>query len=206
MRVVVNNEETVCEAGTSVLMLIRRLGLNPERVVVELNTAILPAAAFADTVLAEGDRLELLQFVGGVAVRTPPDAGRRSCGRRGMSRRNLIHRPQGIYEMSCRDTHMDDSDVLYIGATALHSRLFVGTGKYGSDSLIPGVIAASGAEVITVALRRVDLAHPEDNVLAHIPEGVRLLPNTSGARTADGLCASPGWRAPPVAETGSRLK
>ncbi len=49
---------------------------------------------------------------------------------------------------------MDDSDVLYIGATALHSRLFVGTGKYGSDSLIPGVIAASGAEVITVALRR----------------------------------------------------
>ena len=80
---------------------------------------------------------------------------------------------------------MDDSDVLYIGATALHSRLFVGTGKYGSDSLIPGVIAASGAEVITVALRRVDLAHPEDNVLAHIPEGVRLLPNTSGARTAD---------------------
>ena len=66
MRVVVNNEETVCEAGTSVLMLIRRLGLNPERVVVELNTAILPAAAFADTVLAEGDRLELLQFVGGV--------------------------------------------------------------------------------------------------------------------------------------------
>ena len=65
MRVVVNNEETVCEAGTSVLMLIRRLGLNPERVVVELNTAILPAAAFADTVLAEGDRLELLQFVGG---------------------------------------------------------------------------------------------------------------------------------------------
>ncbi len=77
------------------------------------------------------------------------------------------------------------SDLLRIGSETLHSRLFVGTGKYGDDRIIPDVIDASGAEVITVALRRVDLAHPEDNVLSHIPRHVRLLPNTSGARTAE---------------------
>lgn len=65
MRVFVNSTETACEEGATVLDLIRRLELNPERVVVEYNAAILPAAAFAGTVLAEGDRLELLQFVGG---------------------------------------------------------------------------------------------------------------------------------------------
>ena len=51
------------------------------------------------------------------------------------------------------------SDALIIGGVELHSRLFIGTGKYGSDSLIPAVAEASGAEVITVALRRVDLGN-----------------------------------------------
>ena len=77
------------------------------------------------------------------------------------------------------------SDALIIGGVELHSRLFIGTGKYGSDSLIPAVAEASGAEVITVALRRVDLGDSQDNVLSHIPGTMRLLPNTSGARTAD---------------------
>lgn len=81
------------------------------------------------------------------------------------------------------DTH--DNDTLVIGGTALTSRLFIGTGKYGTDSLIPDVAGASGSQVITVALRRVDLANPRSNVLAHIPPHMRLLPNTSGARTAE---------------------
>ena len=67
------------------------------------------------------------------------------------------------------------SDALIIGGVELHSRLFIGTGKYGSDSLIPAVAEASGAEVITVALRRVDLGNPKDNVLSHIPGTMRLL-------------------------------
>ncbi|MCW7754961.1 thiazole synthase [Desulfobotulus sp. H1] len=76
-------------------------------------------------------------------------------------------------------------DALLIGGEALSSRLFVGTGKYPSDTLIPGVLAASGSEVITVALRRVDLNASTDNVMKHIPSNMRLLPNTSGARTAE---------------------
>lgn len=77
------------------------------------------------------------------------------------------------------------NDALAIGGKQLKSRLFIGTGKYGKDSLIPAVAEASGSEVITVALRRVDLQNPKGNVMAHIPKHMQLLPNTSGARNAD---------------------
>ncbi len=77
------------------------------------------------------------------------------------------------------------TDLFELGGEKLSSRLFIGTGKYGQDSLIPSVAEASGAEVITVALRRVDLRNPQGNVMQHIPKSMRLLPNTSGARTAD---------------------
>lgn len=78
---------------------------------------------------------------------------------------------------------MDADDPFIIGGETLRSRLFIGTGKYGADSLIPAVAEASGAEVITVALRRVDKGGR--GILSHIPKRLRLLPNTSGARTAD---------------------
>ncbi len=73
-------------------------------------------------------------------------------------------------------------DKLRIGSVELASRLFIGSGKYGDDRLIPEVARASGAEVITVAMRRVDKG--QQGILSHIPKGMRLLPNTSGARTA----------------------
>jgi thiazole synthase len=76
-------------------------------------------------------------------------------------------------------------DLFELGGATLHSRLFTGTGKYGDDSLIPAVCEASGSQVITVALRRVDLDQVTDNVMRHIPGHMILLPNTSGARTAD---------------------
>ena len=79
----------------------------------------------------------------------------------------------------------DLKDSLLVGGVELGCRLFTGTGKYGDDALIPGIVAASGCEVVTVALRRVDLGNPGDNILSHIPAGVRLLPNTSGARSAE---------------------
>lgn len=80
---------------------------------------------------------------------------------------------------------MEQNDIFEIGGRRLASRLFTGTGKYGDDALIPDVCKASGSEVITVALRRVDLAGTTDNVMRHIPQHMTLLPNTSGARTAD---------------------
>lgn len=78
---------------------------------------------------------------------------------------------------------MDANDPFIIGGESLGSRLFIGTGKYGADSLIPAVAEASGAEVITVALRRVDQG--SQGIMTHIPKTMRLLPNTSGARTAE---------------------
>ncbi|WP_296303266.1 thiazole synthase [uncultured Desulfovibrio sp.] len=74
-------------------------------------------------------------------------------------------------------------DKFILGGVELKSRLFIGTGKYSADNLIPAVCEASGAEVITVAMRRVEKG--QQGIVAHIPRSMRLLPNTSGARTAD---------------------
>jgi len=77
-------------------------------------------------------------------------------------------------------------DPLIIAGRAFRSRLLVGTGKFSSPQAMAEALDASGAEIVTVALRRVDLRDPRDNVLAAIDRGrYLLLPNTSGARDAD---------------------
>ena len=76
------------------------------------------------------------------------------------------------------------TDKLKIGNDYISNRLITGSGKYSVDSIIPEIIKASGCEVITVALRRIDLDSQKNNILQHIPKHVKLLPNTSGARTA----------------------
>jgi thiazole synthase len=73
---------------------------------------------------------------------------------------------------------------LKIGDDYITNRLITGSGKYSVDSIIPDIIAASGCEVITVALRRIDFDSKKNNILQHIPKSVKLLPNTSGARNA----------------------
>lgn len=79
---------------------------------------------------------------------------------------------------------MDGNDDLIIQGTAVGSRLITGSGKYGDDRIIGEVVEAAECDIVTVALRRVDLDTPKDGILGHIPEGRILLPNTSGARTA----------------------
>ena len=77
-------------------------------------------------------------------------------------------------------------DPLVIAGRTLRSRLFVGTGKFPDPRSMAAAIEASGAEVVTVALRRVDLNDPSDSMLSHIdPERYLMLPNTSGARDAE---------------------
>lgn len=76
-------------------------------------------------------------------------------------------------------------DILKIGGIELKNRLFVGTGKYPSNKLIKEVLSESNSEVITLALRRVDLDNKEEDILANIPKDVILLPNTSGATNAE---------------------
>jgi thiazole synthase len=76
---------------------------------------------------------------------------------------------------------------LTIAGRVLRSRLLVGTGKYRSNDEMVQAIEASGAEVVTVAVRRVDLDRTkEEGVLFHLdPERFLLLPNTAGCYTAE---------------------
>ena len=76
-------------------------------------------------------------------------------------------------------------DTLNIAGRSFHSRLLLGTGKFSSPQVMKQAIEASGAEVVTVALRRVELENPQDSILSVIDTGrYLLLPNTSGARDA----------------------
>ncbi|MGE7773230.1 thiazole synthase [Chitinophaga sp. NPDC101104] len=76
-------------------------------------------------------------------------------------------------------------DELIIAGQAFTSRLFTGTGKFGDLSSMEQALLASGSQLVTVALKRVDAGHQPDNLLAHLrhPQ-FRLLPNTSGVRNA----------------------
>lgn len=76
-------------------------------------------------------------------------------------------------------------DVFSIGGKEFHSRLFVGTGKFPDKHVIKDVLISSGSEIVTVALRRVDVGADAENILNYIPEKCTLMTNTSGARNAD---------------------
>lgn len=75
---------------------------------------------------------------------------------------------------------------LIIGGREFTSRLFVGTGKFRSNELMARAIKVSGSQMVTVAMKRIDMDNREDDMLRHVvAEGVQLLPNTSGVRNAD---------------------
>ncbi|KAB2954554.1 thiazole synthase [Heliorestis acidaminivorans] len=76
-------------------------------------------------------------------------------------------------------------DKLIIGDLEIRNRLFIGSGKFANEAIIKDIMAETGVEVVTVALRRVDLKNSQNNVLNHIPKETILMPNTSGARTAE---------------------
>ncbi|MBI4982093.1 MAG: thiazole synthase [Candidatus Omnitrophica bacterium] len=78
---------------------------------------------------------------------------------------------------------MEDS--LIIAGQTIKNRFLLGTGKFASYSLMRDAIIASGAHIVTVALRRVDTQSSEDNILEYIPKECIIMPNTSGARNAD---------------------
>ena len=77
---------------------------------------------------------------------------------------------------------MKTKDKLVIGGHEFDSRFILGSGKY-SMKLIEAAVRDAGAQIITLAVRRANTKDHE-NILDYIPEGVTLLPNTSGARNA----------------------
>lgn len=148
LRLTVNGAPETAPTGATVADLLQRMGIDPVRVAVERNEDVVPRKTWAQTPLAEGDRVEIVAFVGGGS-----DA---------------------------------PEDSLVIAGRVFKSRLLIGTGKYKSIEETRQAIALSGADIVTVALRRVDLSPGKPNVLDAIDRSrITILPNTAGCYTAE---------------------
>ncbi len=75
-------------------------------------------------------------------------------------------------------------DFLEIAGEKINNRLFIGSGKFSAYSIMKKALEEAGTEVVTVALRRVDESSKLENILDYIPQGCKVMINTSGARDA----------------------
>jgi thiazole synthase len=146
-----NGEPKAIAPGQTLDALIAGLGLDPTKVAVERNLEIVPKSAYAATTLAEGDRLEVVHFVGG------GDHGRLA------------------------------EDSWSVAGRTFRSRLIVGTGKYKDFAQNRDAALAAGAEIVTVAVRRVNVTDPNQPMLVDYlsPQQFTYLPNTAGCYTAE---------------------
>ena len=146
LSITVNGELRRTPAG-SIADLVRSLELDPAKVAVERNGVIVPRSTLATVGLAEGDRLEIVHFVGG-----------------GQS-----------------------ADTWTVAGRTFTSRLIVGTGKYKDFAENAAALEASGAEIVTVAVRRVNISDAAAPMLTDFidPKKITYLPNTAGCFSAD---------------------
>lgn len=153
MDLVINGESRHFDQTMTVADLLIQLGLVSGKVAVELNLEIVPRSTYGQTWLKQGDRLEIVHFIGGG-----------SC--------------TGVVSMN---------DGFVVAGRTFHSRLLVGTGKYRDFEETRLAIEASGAEIVTVAVRRVNLTDPKQPMLVDYvdPKKYTYLPNTAGCYTAD---------------------
>jgi thiazole synthase len=148
MQVFINGETRAVAASATVESLLGELGLDRAKVAVERNLEIVPRSTYGETGLTDGDRIEIVHFIGGGD----------ECG-----------------------------DPLTVAGRQFRSRLLVGTGKYKDFVETAAAIKASGAEIVTVAVRRVNLSDPSKPMLVDYvsPKDYTFLPNTAGCFTAD---------------------
>ncbi|MES1205242.1 MAG: sulfur carrier protein ThiS [Pseudomonadota bacterium] len=157
-RITVNGEARTVPSETTVAALVAAMGIDPARVAIERNENVVPRATWGEARVLDGDRLEIVAFIGGGSGGGP-----------------AIAPPSG-----------GDADPLVIAGRTFHSRLLVGTGKYRSIEEGREAILRSGADIVTVALRRVDLTPGKPNVLDTIDRKRHtLLPNTAGCYTVE---------------------
>jgi thiazole synthase len=149
LQISVNGEARAVPAASTVASLIASMGIDPARVAVERNQDVVPRKTWAEAVLADGDRLEIVAFIGG-------------------------------------GSDAEDDDALVIAGRRFQSRLLVGTGKYSSIEIGREAIRRTGADIVTVALRRIDMTPGKPNVLDTVDRKRHtLLPNTAGCYTAE---------------------
>jgi thiazole synthase len=152
------NGETRRATPGSIADLVRSLELDPAKVAVERNGEIVPRSTLGDVALAEGDVLEIVHFVGGGDHPAVADSGANN-----------------------------KDDTWTVAGRTFRSRLIVGTGKYKDFAENAAAVAASGAEIVTVAVRRVNVSDPKAPMLTDFidPKKITYLPNTAGCFTAE---------------------
>jgi thiazole synthase len=145
----INGELRPFPGPVTIAELLTQLALDPRKIAVECNLEIVPKSAYGQTVLQDGDKLEIVNFVGG------------------------------------GDHGVDDGWT--VAGRRFSSRLIIGTGKYASYAQNAEALAASGAEIVTVALRRVNLSDTGQPRLTDFidPQKYTYLPNTAGCFTAE---------------------
>jgi thiazole synthase len=154
MEITLNGETRRIEAPVNVHGLLEQLGLDPAKIAVERNLEIVPRSTYGQVALTEGDRLEIVHFIGGgnAPVEVP--------------------RADKPFVLAGRE---------------YKSRLIIGTGKYKSYADNAAALEASGAQIVTVAVRRVNLTDPSQPKLVDFidPRKVTYLPNTAGCFTGE---------------------
>ncbi len=147
LNLLLNGEPRRAAPGTTVAALLASLDLDVAKVAVERNLEIVPRSTFGSVVLADGDRLEIVHFVGGG----------------------------------------DSDDGWTVAGRRFTSRLIVGTGKYKDFAQNAAALEASGAEIVTVAVRRVNVTDRGQPMLTDFidPKKFTYLPNTAGCFTGD---------------------
>ena len=154
VEITLNGETRRLDQPTNVRGLLESLGLDPAKIAVERNLEIVPRSTYDQVAVGEGDRLEIVHFIGG--GNAPVDVPR-------------IDKP------------------FVIAGKTFKSRLIIGTGKYKSYADNAAALEASGAEIVTVAVRRVNLTDPSQPKLVDFidPKKVTYLPNTAGCFTGE---------------------
>lgn len=155
MRLTINGEDRTFDCALTVEKLLGEIGVDSRKVAVERNLEIVPKSQYRRVSLGDGDRLEIVHFIGGGV---PDDAAT-----------------------------VREEDTFEVAGRRFRSRLIVGTGKYKDFAETRDAIVASGAEIVTVAVRRVNVTDPGQPMLVDYvdPKKFTYLPNTAGCYTAE---------------------
>ena len=144
MKITINGKTHSYDKSINIDQLLKNIGIDHRKVAVERNLEIVPKSSYQNTILKDGDKLEIVHFIGG-----------------------------GLPK---------NDDPFVIAGRSLNSRLIIGTGKYHDYEQNRLALEASGAEMVTVAVRRVNLTDPSTPMLMDSidPEKYIYLPNTAG--------------------------
>tara|TARA_Y100001934_G_C12382773_1_gene793508 strand:- start:3317 stop:4309 length:993 start_codon:yes stop_codon:yes gene_type:complete len=154
MKITINGETQEFQDSLSITDLLTTLEVDSAKVAIECNLEIIPKGHYSDIIVQDGDKIEIVHFIGG-----------------GM------------------DTNFSksDADSWNLAGKIYDSRLIVGTGKYKDFEETAEAISASGAEIVTVAVRRVNITDPNAPMLVDYidPKFYTFLPNTAFCYTAE---------------------